>query len=61
VSLDALSCVLQEFFSGITALFCGAPHYSNTIVDGIRNRTGGTGSLVSRFSDLICGSFQYRL
>jgi hypothetical protein len=41
MSLDALSCVLQEFFGSITALFCGAPHYSNTIIDGIGNRTRG--------------------
>jgi hypothetical protein len=45
--LDAPSCVLQEFFGSIAALFCHPSRRSNTIVDGAGNRTGGTGSLVS--------------
>jgi hypothetical protein len=61
MSLDAPSRVLQEFFGSIAALFCDPSRRSNSIVDRTGNRTGGTGSLVSRFSDLICRSFQYRL
>jgi len=47
VSLDALSCVIQEFFGSIAALFCGTPQYSYAILDRIGNRTGCTRSLVS--------------
>jgi hypothetical protein len=47
VPLDALSCVIQEFFGSITALLCGTPHYSHTILDRIGNRTGCARSLVS--------------
>jgi len=32
VSLDALSCVDQEFFGDIAALFCDTPHYSDAIL-----------------------------
>jgi hypothetical protein len=38
VSLDALSCVIQEFFGSIAALFCGAPRYSYAIVNCIADR-----------------------
>jgi hypothetical protein len=47
VSLEALSCVIQEFFRGIAALFCGTLRYSYAILYCIGNRTGCTGSLVS--------------
>ena len=38
MSLDALSCVIQEFFGSIAALFCGAPRYSYAIVNCIADR-----------------------
>jgi hypothetical protein len=38
VSLDALSCVIQEFFGNSAALFCGTPHRSCAILDCIGNR-----------------------
>jgi hypothetical protein len=48
VSLDALSCVIQEFFSSIAALFRGTLHYSDAILDYcIGERTGCAGSLAS--------------
>jgi hypothetical protein len=47
VPLDALSCVIQEFLSGVAALFCGAPYYSNTILECIGNRAGSTRSLAN--------------
>jgi len=47
VSLNALSCVIQEFFGSIAALFCGTPRYSYAIVDCIGNRAGCARSLVS--------------
>ncbi|SPF41902.1 hypothetical protein SBA1_400047 [Candidatus Sulfotelmatobacter kueseliae] len=47
MSLDALSCVDQEFFGDIAALFCDTPHYSDAILYCIGNRTGCTRSLVS--------------
>src|SRR5579863_3376752 len=33
VSLDALSCVIQEFFRGIAAPLRGAPHYSHAVLN----------------------------
>ena len=52
MSLDALSCVIQEFFSSIAALFRGMLHYSDAILGFcIGDRTGRVGSLASRFSD----------
>jgi hypothetical protein len=47
VSLDALSCVIQEFFGSIAALFCGTPHYSHAILYQIGDRAGCTRSPVS--------------
>jgi hypothetical protein len=48
VSLDALSCVIQKFFSSIAALFCGTLHYSDAIFYYcIGDRTGCAGSLAS--------------
>ena len=48
VSLDALSCVIQEFFSSIAALFCGTFHYSHAILYYcVGDRTGCAGSLAS--------------
>jgi hypothetical protein len=47
VSLEALSCVIQEFFGSIATLFCGTSHYSYAILYCIGNRTGCTRSLVS--------------
>jgi len=46
VSLEALSCVIQEFFRNITALLHGTPHYSQAILKRIGNRAGCTRSLV---------------
>jgi hypothetical protein len=40
VSLNVLSCVIQEFFGSIAALFYGTPRYSYSIVDCIGNRAG---------------------
>jgi hypothetical protein len=40
VSLQALSCVIQDFFGSIAALLCGTPHYSHAILDRVGNRTG---------------------
>jgi hypothetical protein len=60
VSLDALSCVVQEFFRGIATLSCGTPHYSNSILDSVANRSCGAGSLVSRLGDMFSSFFQYR-
>jgi hypothetical protein len=61
VPLDALSCVIQQFFGGITALLCGAPHYSYAILDRVGNCTGGARSLVSRFGNVFRRSFHYSL
>jgi hypothetical protein len=60
--LDALSCVIQEFFSSIAALFCGTPHYSDAILYYcVGDRTGCVGSLASGFSDAFSRSVQYSL
>jgi hypothetical protein len=40
VSLDALSCVIQDFFGSVATLLCGTPHYSHAILYRIGNRTG---------------------
>jgi hypothetical protein len=40
VSLEALSCVIQDLFGSIAALLCGPPHHSYAILDRIGNRTG---------------------
>jgi hypothetical protein len=61
VALDALTCVIQEFFRSIAALFCGTPHGPCAIRDGIGNRAACARSLVSRFGNVIGGSFQYSL
>jgi len=47
MSLDALSCVIQEFFSGIAATLCSTPRYSHPILYCLGNRTGCTRRLVS--------------
>jgi len=46
VALDTLSCVNQEFFRRIAALFCGAPYYSDAILDRLGNSVRGARSLV---------------
>jgi hypothetical protein len=57
MSPDALTCVIQKFFSSIAALFCGTPDDSDTIFyDCIGDPTGCAGSLASRFSDAFSGS-----
>jgi len=61
VSLDALSCVIQEFFGSIAALFCGTPHYSHAILYRIGDRAGCTRSPVSCFFDMFSCSFHYGL
>jgi hypothetical protein len=61
VALDALTCVIQEFFRSIAALFCGTPHCPCAIRDGIGNRAACARSLVSRFGNVIGSSFQYSL
>jgi hypothetical protein len=38
---------MQEFFSTITALLHGTPHYSQAILKRIGNRAGSARSLVS--------------
>jgi len=51
VSLDAQSCVIQEFYGSIAALFCGAPRYSYAIVDSHRRPRGRRekpGELIAR-------------
>jgi hypothetical protein len=47
VSLDALSCVVQEFFRSITALFGSAPYYSDAVPDCIGDRARCTRRLMS--------------
>jgi hypothetical protein len=47
VTLDALSCVIQEFLGSIAALFCGTPHYSHAIFYRIGDSAGCTRSPVS--------------
>jgi hypothetical protein len=61
VSLDALSCVIQEFFRGVAAPFCGTPHDSDPILDGIGNRAGCARSLVARLSHTLTCSIHYVL
>jgi hypothetical protein len=61
VTLDPLTCIIQEFFDGIATLFRGTPRYSYAIVNCIGNRAGCARSLVSRFGDVIGRSFQYSL
>jgi hypothetical protein len=47
VSLEALSCIVQEFLGGITTLLCRTPSYSHAIVDRVGYRTGCARSLAS--------------
>jgi hypothetical protein len=47
VSLDALGCVIQDFFGSIAALFCSTPHCSRSILYCISDRAGGTRDLAS--------------
>jgi hypothetical protein len=61
VPLEALRCVVQEFFGSITALPRGASHCSYAIPNCIRNRAGGASRLVSRLGDVIRRSFHYGL
>jgi hypothetical protein len=42
VSLDALGCVVQEFFGSIPALLCGTPHDSDAVPDCVGNCIGCT-------------------
>jgi hypothetical protein len=56
MSPDALTCVVQKFFSSIAALFCGAADDSDPIFyDCIGDPTGCARSLASRFSDAFSG------
>jgi hypothetical protein len=55
--LEALRCVIQEFFGGIATLFCGATYYPYAVFYCIRNRTGCTRGLLSRFGDVVSRSF----
>ncbi len=57
--MDAVSCVVHEFFGNIAALLCGTPHYSHAILDCVGNCTGCTRSLVSGFGDVFRRFFQY--
>ncbi|MGA7892923.1 MAG: hypothetical protein WCA49_06850 [Candidatus Sulfotelmatobacter sp.] len=47
VPLEALSCVIQEFLGGITALLCRTPHNSHTVLYRVGYRTGCARSLAS--------------
>jgi hypothetical protein len=47
VSLDALSCVIQEFFGSIAALFRSAPRHSHAFLNCVSDRAGCARSLVS--------------
>jgi hypothetical protein len=61
VSLDALSCVIQEFFGSVPALLCGTPHGSDAVPNCVGDRVRCARRLVSRVGDLFCCSFHYRL
>lgn len=47
VPLDAPSCIVQEFFRGIAALFRGTPRRSNAVPDGVGDRVRCPRSLLS--------------
>jgi len=47
VTLDALSCVIQELFRSIATLFGGAPHYSDAVSDCVGDRASRAGRLLS--------------
>jgi hypothetical protein len=61
VPLDALSCVVQEFFRSIATLFCNAPQYSDAIPDCAGDRTRCPGRLLSRFGNMFGRSVHYCL
>jgi len=56
-----MSCVIQEFFGSLDALFCGTSHYAYAILDRIGNRAGCTRSLLRRFRDVFNSSFHHGL
>jgi hypothetical protein len=61
VPLNALGCVINEFFCSVATLFCGTLDYSYAVLDCVSNRAGGARSLVSRFGDMLSRSVQYCL
>jgi hypothetical protein len=61
VTLDTLSCVIQEFFGSIAATLCGTLHYVYAILDCIGDRAACTRRLVSRSGNVFGGSFDYGL
>jgi hypothetical protein len=61
VSLEAASCLIQEFFASIATLLCGMPHYSHAILYRIGNRACCARGLVSRFDDVVSRSLHYGL
>jgi hypothetical protein len=61
MSLDALGCVIKEFFGRVAALFCDTPHNSYAFLYRVGNRTACPSSLVSRFGNVFSRSFHYAL
>jgi hypothetical protein len=47
VSLEAMSCIIQEFFASIATLLRGMPHCSHAILYRTGNRLCRARSLVS--------------
>jgi hypothetical protein len=61
VALQALACIIQKLFSGVTTLFRGTPSNFHAILDRIRNRTGGARCLPNGFANLLSRFLHYCL
>jgi hypothetical protein len=59
--LEAMGCLIQEFFPRIATLLRGMPHGSYAILYRIGNRACCARSLVSRFGDVVSRSLHYSL
>jgi hypothetical protein len=59
VPLDALGCVIKEFFGSIAALFCGAPYCSHAIFNRVGNRACCARCPLSRPGNMVSRSFHY--
>jgi hypothetical protein len=61
MSVETMSCLIQELFARIATLLRGMPYGPYAILYRIGNRACCARSLVSRFGDIVSRSFHCSL
>jgi len=59
--MEAMGCLIQEFFASVAALLRGTLYNSHAIPYRIGNRASCARSLVSRFGNVVSRSLDYSL